>query len=72
VTAVFLRRGTLRNELSKPLAETLPNHALVTTSSLTVAELATIERLTADNIFPSSFQQSPSGRTLLLLGTGSQ
>lgn len=70
--AVYLRRRNLTKELAKPLSQTLPEHAVVTTSSMTIREQATIERLTADNIFPSSFQQSPSGRTLLLLGTGNQ
>jgi hypothetical protein len=70
--AVYLRRSNLKAELSRPLEQTLPRHDVVTTSSLTIAELRTIERLTANSLFPSSFQQSPNGRTLLLLGTGNQ
>jgi hypothetical protein len=68
--AVYLRRSNFEAELSKPLERTLPSRDVITASSMGAAELATVERLT--RIFPSSFQETPSGRMLLLLGTGTQ
>ena len=69
--AVYLRRSSFKAELSKPLEQTLPSRGVITASSMTAAELATVDRLT-ERIFPSSFQETASGRMLLLLGTGTQ
>ena len=68
--AVYLKRSNLEAQLSKPLEQTLPNREVITASTMTAAERATIERLT--QIYPSSFQETASGRMLLLLGTGTQ
>jgi hypothetical protein len=68
--AVYLRRRDLEAQLSKPLERTLPSAEVITASSMTAAERATVDRLTS--IFPSSFQETASGRMLLLLGTGTQ
>ena len=68
--AVYLKRSNLEAELSKPLERTLPSHELITASAMSPAELATVDRLTT--IYPSSFQETASGRMLLLLGTGTQ
>jgi len=68
--AVYLKRSTLKAELSKPLNRTLPDRPVITASTMTADERATVERLT--RVFPSSFQETASGRMLLLLGTGTQ
>jgi hypothetical protein len=68
--AVYLRRQNFEAELAKPLEQTLPSRDVITASSMTAAELTTVDRLT--RIFPSSFQETASGRMLLLLGTGTQ
>jgi hypothetical protein len=70
--AVYLKRSSLQRFLSKPLDETLPFRPQVTSGSLTAAELARVDRLTSDSVYPSSFQQAVNGRTLLLLGTGNR
>ena len=68
--AVYLRRSNFDAELAKPLEQTLPSRDVITASSMSSAELATVDRLTS--VFPSSFQETASGRMLLLLGTGTQ
>jgi hypothetical protein len=68
--AVYLKRSNFKAELSKPLERTLPNRPVITASTMTGAERAAVERLT--RIYPSSFQETASGRMLLLLGTGTQ
>jgi hypothetical protein len=70
--ALLLRRRKLTDQLSKPLAATLPRHDLVTTSAMTETELSTVQRLTESSIFLSSFEQTPNGHTLLVLGRGTQ
>ena len=66
--AVLLRRRKLTDALSKPLSATLPKHDLVTTSSITDVEQATVKRLTESSLFLASFEQTPNGKTLLVLG----
>ena len=65
--ALLLRRRKLTDQLSKPLAETLPTRDVVTTSSMTDAERLTIQRLTESSLFGASFEQTPNGHTLLVL-----
>lgn len=67
--ALLLRRRKLKDKLSRPLEATLPRHDVVSTSSVTTNELATVERLTQSAIFLSSFKQTPNGHMILLLGT---
>ena len=69
--AVLFRRRKLTDALSKPLAATLPQHDLVTTSSITEAEVLTVKRLTESSLFGASFEQTPNGHTLLVLGRSS-
>lgn len=70
--AFLFRRRKLENELGKPLETTIPQGDLVTTDSLTESEGTTVQRLTQNSIFLSSFSQTPNGHTLLLLGTGTR
>ena len=67
--AIYFKRGDLQKQLSRPLSETLPERNIVTPQSLGVIERARVQRLTADKIYPSSFQTLANGATLLLLGT---
>ena len=68
--AVYLKRSDLKAELSKPLEQTLPSRPVITASTMSVAERGTVEGLT--RVFSSRFQETPSGRMLLLLGTPTQ
>ncbi len=70
--ALLFRRNKLKPQLTRPLESTLPNREAITTSSMTEEELATVESLTENNIYLSSFQETPNGQTLLLLGSGSR
>lgn len=70
--AFLFRRKALAAQLSRPLESTLPKRDAITTSSMTEGELATVEALTEDNIFLSSFQQTANRQTILLLGTGNE
>jgi hypothetical protein len=70
--AFLFRRKDLREQLSRPLQSTLPKSDEITTTSMTEGELATVEALTEDKIFLSSFQQTANGQTILLLGSGSR
>lgn len=65
--AVYFRRPNLKAELAKPLEQTLPSRDVITASSMTPAERATVDRLAS--IRSSSFRETPSGRMLLLLNT---
>ena len=67
--AIYFKRGDLQKQLSKPLGETLAERNIVTAQSMSGPERARVQRLTADKIFPSSFQTLANGATLLLLGT---
>ncbi|MEP6910953.1 MAG: hypothetical protein ABI896_11055 [Actinomycetota bacterium] len=66
--ALLLRRRKLTAELEKPLAATLPKRDRITVASITDVEAVTVQQLTESSIFLSSFQQTPNGHTLLLLG----
>jgi hypothetical protein len=70
--AVFLRRRHIRRFLDKPLTATLPNHSELTAESLTETERSTIDRVVVSNTFASRFEQTPNGRTVLLLSAVSQ
>jgi hypothetical protein len=70
--AIFLKRKDLESQLAKPLGRTLPTRPVITADSMTLGEQATVEKLTADNIYSSSFQELANGSTLLLLGSGSR
>ena len=70
--AFLFRRKELSAQLSRPLESTLPNSDAVTTTSMSEGELATVETLTQDRIFLSSFQETSNGQTILLLGSGSR
>ena len=65
--AIYLKRKNLADELSKPLAETLPPHDVLSYNGMSEVERARVARLTADHLYQSRFVQGPNGRTLLVL-----
>jgi hypothetical protein len=65
--AVYLKRKNLTDELSKPLADTLPPHQALSYGGMSEVERARVMRLTADHLYNSRFVQGPNGRTLLVL-----
>jgi hypothetical protein len=65
--AVFLKRRHVEKFLDKPLDATLPRHNQLSAESLTNAERETINRVIVNNTFASRFEQTPNGRTVLLL-----
>ena len=65
--AIYLQRKNLTDELSKPLAATLPQHKVLSYGGMTEVERARVMRLTADPLFNSRFVPGPNGRTLLVL-----
>jgi len=70
--AIYLRRKSFQSELSKPLDATLPPHKVLSDPGLSPRERATVDRLTANNIYQSQFSQGANGRTLLVLSSVSQ
>ncbi len=70
--AFLFRRKELSQQLSRPLESTLPKSDAITTSSMSEEELGTVEALTENRIFLSSFQETSNGQTILLLGTGNE
>lgn len=70
--AIFLKRKAFEDVLSKPLDKTLPARRLITPESMSDAEVVTIERLTANSLYASAFQELPNGRSLLVLASGNQ
>lgn len=65
--SLYFRRSDFRSELSKPLADTLPNDKKLTPTSLGSAERGTVERLTRPRWFTSQFQQLQNGDAILVL-----
>ena len=65
--AIYLKRKNLKDELEKPLAETLPPHEVLSYNGMSEVERARVARLTADHLYQSRFVQGPNGRTLLVL-----
>ena len=65
--AIYLKRKTLADELSKPLAATLPQHDVLSYSGMSEVERARVNQLTANALYNSRFVQGPNGRTLLVL-----
>ncbi len=70
--AIYLRRKSFQSELSKPLDATLPPHKVLSDPGLSPVERATVDRLTAKNMYQSQFSQGANGRTLLVLSSVSQ
>jgi hypothetical protein len=65
--AVYFKRSSLADELSKPLEDTLPQHRVLSYGGMSEVERARVLRLTADHLYNSRFVQGPNGRTLLVL-----
>jgi hypothetical protein len=69
--ALFFQKSELSNELSRPLARTLPTAkrgtALVPASVVGNADQRTVERLTRERWFTSQYQQLPDGNAILVL-----
>jgi hypothetical protein len=69
--ALFFQKSELANELSLPLARTLPTAkggaGLVPASVVGNADQRTIERLTRARWFTSQYQQLPDGNAILVL-----
>ncbi len=70
--AIYLKRSQFSDVLSKPLAQTLATQPTITSDSLDINEVATIDRLTRDGLFVSQFQQLQNGRAVLVLGKGNR
>ena len=67
-----MKRSQFSDVLSKPLAQTLAPQPAITSDSLDINEVATIDRLTRDGLFVSQFQQLQNGRAVLVLGKGNR
>jgi hypothetical protein len=65
--AIYLRRRNFKDQLSKPLAATLPPHKVLSYDQLGPVEKATVDRLTVKNTYQSQFSQGANGGTLLVL-----
>jgi hypothetical protein len=65
-TAIFLRRGDVAGELSKPLGETLGSKAPLV-GAMTAAELAAVDRTTSARLFQYEYQQAQDGSAVLVL-----
>jgi hypothetical protein len=63
---VFLRRDEVADELRRPLAELLPDHAH-RAGEVSAAELGNIVRLTRARTYAFEFQAAPDGRPILVL-----
>jgi hypothetical protein len=70
--AVYLKRQDLIRQLSRPLKDTLELPEVVTPSSIPEEESVTIDALTSNRLFLSSFQKTPNGGTLLVLDPGAR
>ena len=64
---IYLQRKNLTDELSKPLAATLPEHRVLSYGGMTEVERARVMRLTANHLYNSRFVPGPNGRMLLVL-----
>jgi len=64
---IYLQRKNLADELSKPLAATLPEHQVLSYGGMTEVERARVMRLTSNHLYNSRFVPGPNGRMLLVL-----
>ena len=65
--ALFLRRGDVRDELSRPLTQTLSGRTPMTVANMPLRDAATVDRLTRPNIYAFAYQQSQNGSPILVL-----
>lgn len=65
--AMYLRSADLKEQLSRPLAETLPRHQPLDPASLPPAERRLVGRLTGPHVFKSTFAPGPNGGAVLEL-----
>jgi hypothetical protein len=65
--AVYLRRGELRNELRRPLAQTLTLGATPALDQPDSIERPQIDQETLAHWYTTTLQRTPTGRTLLVL-----
>lgn len=65
--ALFLSRGALDDELSRPLSRTLTTPPPLTVGDMSPREAGTVDRLTRPNIFAYTYQQSQTGSPVLVL-----
>ena len=64
---IYLQRKNLADELSRPLAATLPEHQVLSYGGMTEVERARVMRLTSNHLYNSRFVPGPNGRMLLVL-----
>ena len=64
---VFLRRDDVRDELKRPLDETLPTRTAQVVGESTSEELATVVRLTDSRLYSFSYEAAPDGNPILVL-----
>jgi hypothetical protein len=64
-TSVFVRKGDLRAELSKPLTKTVGAQT-PTVGTMTKPELATVNRITSPRLYSYEYQQAQDGSAVLV------
>ena len=64
-TSVFVRKGDLRAELSKPLTKTF-GPKTPTVGKMTKPELATVNRITSPRLYSYEYQQAQDGSAVLV------
>ena len=65
-TAVFLKRGDVKDELSRPLNKTL-NPVTPRIGEMKGADLANVNRLTRPNVYKYEYQLAQDGSAILVL-----
>ena len=65
--ALFFRKDDLKQELSRPLRQTLPPKPNLTPQNIGQREIERITTLTSDHLFQYTFQQAPDRTVVLVL-----
>lgn len=64
-TSVFIRKGDLRTELSRPLTKTIAPKT-PTVGTMNKVELATVDRITSPHLYTYQYQQAQDGSAVLV------